>query len=154
MALPPVSGEFRLVADPELRFAPSGMAVGNLRLVSNSRKQVNGEWVDDQVIWLDAVVFKQMAENVVESLSKGDLVVVIGRLKTEQWEKDGEKKSKNSLTVDFIGPSLTYATAKVSKAERSSGGTSTQSAPAQSRPAAAAVDPWAAPANQDSAPPF
>lgn len=156
--LPIVQGEFRVVADPELRFAPSGIAVGNVRLVANSRKKdQNGEWQDDQVLWLDGVIFKQYAENMVESISKGDLVFMSGRLQTEQWEKDGEKKSKTTVMIDHIGPTLMYATAKVSKAARSQGGGGQsgqqQRGAAVDRPAAD-VDPWATPSNQGDEPPF
>lgn len=155
MPLPTIQGEFRLTADPELRFAPSGMAVGNVRLVANSRKLENNEWVDDKVLFLDGVLFKQYAENAVESLEKGMLVIVTGRLQTEQWEKDGEKRSKVSLLIDHIAPSIQYATAKVTKTERKQGGgqQSSSGGGQQSRPAPA-DDPWATPAAQSDEPPF
>lgn len=155
MPLPIVNGEFRLTADPELRFAPSGVAVGSVRLVANSRKQDNGEWVDDKTLFLDGVLFKQYAENVVESLTKGMLVLVSGRLQTEQWEKDGEKRSKVSLLVDHIAPTLQYSTVKVTKVERTSGGGQSSSGGGQqSRPSAPADDPWATPAGVSDEPPF
>lgn len=150
MALPQVTGEMRVVADPELRFAPSGMAVGTVRLVSNSRKKnAAGEWEDDQVCWVRGVLFKQQAENMVESVSKGDLVVVTGRLHTDEYEKDGVKRTSVELLLDEIGVSLRWATAKATKAERKQGSTSGGS----SRPAVA-DDPWATPGAQSDDPPF
>jgi single-strand DNA-binding protein len=130
--LPVISFEGRVVADPELRFSPSGMAVAKIRTVSNSRKrQEDGTWVDDKACWLDVTCFKTMAENVVESLSKGDLVVVTGKIQTEEWEKDGVKHSKIACIADTIGPALTFKAAKVQSTERASG---PASAPAD--------DPW------------
>jgi len=101
--------EGRMVADPELRFSTSGVAVGSFRLAANSRKKNDqGEWVDDRVLFLDVVCFKQLAENVAESLRKGDLVMVSGRLSTDQWEdqQTGEKRSKSSLAANSVGLSL------------------------------------------------
>jgi single-strand DNA-binding protein len=157
MSLPTLTGIGRATADPELRFAGNGTAVCTVNLAFNSRRKnpSTQEWEDGDVFFVRATAFKELAESMAESLTRGTEVVVTGRLKTEQWEDraTGEKRSGVSLLLDGIGPNLRYATAKVSKAERS--GT-------DSRPAAA-DDPWGsappAPARQgasgfDSEPPF
>lgn len=111
MTLPHIAEEFFLVADPELHFSPSGVAVGSLRLKASRRKKDGDNWVDDKVLWITARVFKDLAEHVVESLEKGDLVVVLGQLVTESWEsREGEKRSAMILMVDAIGPSLRFRT--------------------------------------------
>lgn len=154
MALPQVFGEFRVVAEPELRFTPSGKAVGNIRLVANSRKlnKDTDTWEDDKVLWLNGSIWGREAENMVESVTQGDLVEVRGRLETRSWEtREGEKRSTPELLLDSIAPSIKYATAKVTKVERSGGTTAPSDA---ARPAAAPVeDPWAAPPPGDE-PPF
>ena len=138
--LPKVHGEFRVVADPELRFSPSGVAVGSMRMVANSRKkdESTGEWVDDKVCWLKATAFKKVAENMAESFVKGDLVVIEGRLQTEEWEKDGVKHQSYVVMVDEIGPSIRWAPARIERADRSSGGGQVQRSAAP-----AGEDPWA-----------
>lgn len=154
--LPTVFGEFRVVADPELRFTPSGKAVGNVRLVANSRKKNEaGEWVDDKVVWLNGTIWEQPAENMVESIEKGSLVEVRGRLETREYEdREGNKRQSFDLLLDSITPSIKYATAKVTKVERS-GGTSGSSGGGAAAPAAPPEDPWASvtPAASDE-PPF
>ena len=114
-----------LVDDPELRFTPSGAAVANFRMASTPRtfdKQTN-EWRDGETLWLGCSVWRQAAENVAESLTRGARVVVTGRLKQRSFEtKEGEKRTVVELDVDEVGPSLKYATAKVTKASRGSGG--------------------------------
>jgi single-strand DNA-binding protein len=120
MALPNLSGEARLIDDPELRFTSSGKGVARLRLAFNSRKQVNGQWIDGDTLFLDGTVWDKAAENAAQSLSKGDLVVVTGRPKTATWEtRDGEKRSRVELMIDSVAPSLRYAEAKVTLVERS-----------------------------------
>jgi single-strand DNA-binding protein len=114
-----------LTADPELRFTPSGAAVANFTVASTPRmldKQTN-EWKDGEALFLRCNVWRQAAENVAESLTRGARVVVTGRLKQRSFEtKEGEKRTVIELEVDEIGPSLRYATAKVNKANRSGGG--------------------------------
>lgn len=151
--LPVIQGEMRVVADPELRFAPSGMAIGTVRLVSNSRKKEGDEWVDDKVCWLRGVLFKKQAENMVESVSKGDLVVVTGRLHTDEYEKDGVKRTSVELLIDEIGVSLRWATAKAQRAERTQGSSSSSSSGSGQR-GAPADDPWAGNPNASDEPPF
>ena len=114
-----------LTADPELRFTPSGAAVANFTVASTPRmfdRQTN-EWKDGEALFLRCNVWRQAAENVAESLTRGARVVVTGRLKQRSFEtKEGEKRTVIELEVDEIGPSLRYATAKVNKVSRGSGG--------------------------------
>ncbi|MCF2532171.1 single-stranded DNA-binding protein [Yinghuangia soli] len=114
-----------LTADPELRFTPSGAAVANFTVASTPRtfdRQTN-EWKDGEALFLRCSVWRQAAENVAESLVKGMQVIVQGRLKQRSYEtKEGEKRTTYELEVDEIGPSLKFATAKVTKAGRGGGG--------------------------------
>lgn len=114
-----------LVDDPELRFTPSGAAVANFRIASTPRtfdKQAN-EWKDGEALFLSCAVWRQAAENVAESLQRGMRVVVQGRLKARSYEtREGEKRTVFEIDVDEVGPSLKYATAKVTKASRGGGG--------------------------------
>jgi single-strand DNA-binding protein len=136
-----------LVDDPELRFTPSGAAVANFRIASTPRtldRQTN-EWKDGDALFLSCSVWRQAAENVAESLQKGMRVVVQGRLKQRQYEtREGEKRTVVELDVDEVGPSLKYATAKVSRTTRQGGGGG-YSGGGQSAPS---DDPWASPAPQ------
>jgi single-strand DNA-binding protein len=137
-----------LVDDPELRFTPSGAAVANFRIASTPRtfdKQTN-EWKDGDALFLSCSVWRQAAENVAESLQKGMRVVVQGRLKSRQYEtREGEKRTVFEIDVDEVGPSLKYATAKVTRTQRSGGGGGYG---AQQGGGQAANDPWATPAPQ------
>lgn len=148
MTLPLVTVEGRAVNDPELRFAPSGVAVGRLRMVASSRKRTEaGEWVDDKTLWLDVTFFKQLAENVAESIGKGDLITVVGKLQTDEWTNEaGEKRSKIVLIADSVSASLQFRTIKhgEGKVQRSS-----SQAPNQP----AREEAWSAPP-QDDQPPF
>ncbi len=114
-----------LTDDPELRFTPSGAAVAKFRVASTPRfldKQTN-EWKDGEPLFLACNVWRQAAENVAESLTRGARVIVSGRLRQRSYEtREGEKRTVFELEVDEIGPSLRYATAKVQKMQRSSGG--------------------------------
>ena len=114
-----------LVDDPELRFTPSGAPVANFRIASTPRtfdRQTN-EWKDGDALFLSCSIWRQPAENVAESLQKGMRVVVQGRLKQRQYEtREGEKRTVVELEVDEIGPSLRYATAKVTRTPRGGGG--------------------------------
>jgi single-strand DNA-binding protein len=114
-----------LVDDPELRFTPSGAAVANFRIASTPRTfdRQSNEWKDGDALFLSCSVWRQAAENVAESLQKGMRVVVQGRLKSRQYEtREGEKRTVFEIDVDEVGPSLKYATAKVTRAQRSGGG--------------------------------
>ena len=114
-----------LTADPELRFTPSGAAVANFTVASTPRmfdRQTN-EWKDGEALFLRCSIWREAAENVAESLTRGSRVIVSGRLKQRSFEtREGEKRTVVELEVDEIGPSLKYATAKVNKASRSGGG--------------------------------
>ena len=110
-----------MVADADLRFTPSGAAVANFTIASTPRtfdKQRN-EWVDGEALFLRCAAWKQLGENVAESLTKGVQVIVQGRLKSRSYEtKEGEKRTSMELEVDAIGPSLQFATAQVTRAGR------------------------------------
>jgi single-strand DNA-binding protein len=113
-----------LTSDPELRFTPSGSAVANFTIASTPRTfdRQSNEWKDGETLFLRASVWKEAAENVAESLTKGMRVIVSGRLKSRSYEtKEGEKRTVIELEVDEIGPSLRYANAKVNRTQRSGG---------------------------------
>lgn len=114
-----------LTNDPELRFTPAGAAVANFTIASTPRTfdRQSNEWKDGETLFLRSSVWKEMGENVAESLTKGTRVVVQGRLKSRSYEtKEGEKRTVMELEVDEIGPSLRYASAKVTRTQRSGGG--------------------------------
>lgn len=143
-----------LVDDPELRFTPSGAAVAKFRIASTPRtfdKQTN-EWKDGESLFLTCNVWRQPAENVAESLTKGMRVIVQGRLRQRSYEtKEGEKRTVFEVEVDEIGPSLRTATAAVTRANRQQGGQGQQGG-GQPQRQAPAQDPWTsqAPAQQGS----
>ncbi len=113
-----------LTADPELRFTPSGAAVANFTVASTPRTfdRQSGEWKDGDALFLRCNVWRQAAENVAESLTRGMRVMVSGRLRQRSFEtREGEKRTVVELEVDEVGPSLRYATAKVNKVSRGSG---------------------------------
>ena len=135
-----------LTSDPELRFTQSGAAVCSFTVASTPRTfdRQSGEWKDGDALFLRCNVWRQMAENVGDSLTRGSRVLVTGRLRQRQFEtKEGEKRTVVELEVDEIGPSLRYATAKINKVQREGG--NQQSRPRQQAPA---DDPWG------SAPPY
>ncbi|GAB3311548.1 single-stranded DNA-binding protein [Epidermidibacterium keratini] len=114
-----------LTADPELRFTPSGAPVANFTIASTPRTfdRQSGEWKDGEALFMRCSIWRQAAESVADSLTKGTRVVATGRLKQRSFEtKEGEKRTVVEMDVDEIGPSLRYATAKVTKASRGSGG--------------------------------
>jgi len=140
-----------LTNDPELRFTPGGHAVANFTVASTPRtfnRQTN-EWEDGETLFLRASLWREAAENVAESLTKGSRVIVTGRLKSRTYEtKEGEKRTVIELEVDEIGPSLRYAQAKVQRITRSQqppGGGWNQGGgqPANQPPQ---DDPWSTPA--------
>ena len=162
-----------LTADPELRFTPAGAAVANFTVASTPRiyDRQSGEWKDGEALFMRCSIWREAAENVAESLTRGSRVIVQGRLKQRSFEtREGEKRTVVEVEVDEIGPSLRYATAKVNKASRSGGGGGGfggggggQRQPAQTGGGAAAGtgdDPWgSAPASGsfgggDDEPPF
>jgi single-strand DNA-binding protein len=114
-----------LTDDPELRFTPSGAAVAKFRVASTPRTldRASGEWKDGEPLFLACNIWRDAAEHVAESLQRGARVIVTGRLRQRSYEtREGEKRTVYELEVDEIGPSLRYATAKVQKMSRSSGG--------------------------------
>lgn len=161
-----------LTADPELRFTPSGAAVANFTVASTPRtfdRQTN-EWKDGEALFMRCNIWRDAAENVTESLTKGSRVIVTGRLRQRSFEtREGEKRTVVELEVDEIGPSLRYATAKVNRASRggnsgggfgASSGGGNRGGGGSSQPVAA-EDPWgSAPASSgsfgsnDDEPPF
>lgn len=147
-----------LVDDPELRFTASGVAVANFRVASTPRafdRQTN-EWKDGESLFLSCSVWRQYAENVAESLTKGTRVIVTGRLKQRSYETNsGEKRTVFEIDVEDVGPALRSATAKVAKVSRGagSGGGGFDSGTGRGT-GASNDDPWASgPAAADE-PPF
>ena len=113
------------VNDPELRFTPSGSAVANFTIASTPRTfdRQSNDWRDGETLFLRASVWREAAENVAETLTKGTRVVAQGRLKSRSYDtKEGEKRTVMELEVDEIGPSLRYASAKVTRTQRNGGG--------------------------------
>ena len=111
-----------LTDDPELRFTPSGAAVAKFRIASTPRymDKTTNEWKDGEPLFLSCTVWRQVAENVAESLTRGARVIVSGRLKARTFtDKTEQKRTVFELDVDEVGPSLRYATAKVQKLARS-----------------------------------
>jgi single-strand DNA-binding protein len=120
----PITVVGNLVADPELRFTPSGQPVATFRVASTPRFRDNasGEWKDGDSLFLSCNVWRQAAENVAESLQRGMRVIVTGRLRQRNYEtKEGEKRTVYEVEVDDVGPSLRNASAKVNKASRGGG---------------------------------
>ncbi len=114
-----------LTADPELRFTPSGAAVASFTIASTPRsfdRQTN-EWKDGETLFMRCSAWREAAENVAESLTKGTAVIAQGRLQQRSFEtREGEKRTVVEMQVDEIGPSLRRATAKVTRASRGGGG--------------------------------
>lgn len=142
-----------LTGDPELRFTPAGAAVANFTIASTPRTydRQSNEWKDSDTLFMRCSVWREAAENVAESLVKGTRVIATGRLVQRSYEtREGEKRSIIEMQVDEIGPSLRYATAKVTRAQRapstygqnSGGFSNTASGNGPS-------DPWATPGVSD-----
>jgi single-strand DNA-binding protein len=139
----PITVVGNLTADPELRFTPSGAAVANFTVASTPRTfdRQSNEWRDGESMFLNCSVWRQAAENAAESLTRGMRVIVQGRLKARSFEtREGEKRTVFEVDVDEVGPSMRYATAKVTKTSRSGSGGGYQSGGGD--------DPWAS--NQSS----
>jgi single-strand DNA-binding protein len=127
-----------LTRDPELRFTPNGAPVANFGLAVNRRwrNQQTNDW-EEQTSFFDVVAWRDLAENVAESLQRGTRVIVVGRLEQRSWEtQEGEKRSKVEVIADEIGPSLRWATAQVAKSERRAAGDGGSGAPMPSEPPA------------------
>ncbi|HAT1302441.1 TPA: single-stranded DNA-binding protein [Corynebacterium striatum] len=160
-----------VVADPELRFTPAGAAVANFRVASTPRRfnsQTN-QWEDGEAMFLTCNVWRQAAENVAETLTKGMRVIINGRLRQRSYQnRDGENRTVFEIEVDEVGPSLRYASAQVTRKsanggngggnygggqQQNQGGNNfgggnqggfggNQSAPQQSQQSAPSNDPW------------
>ena len=120
----PITVVGNLVADPELRFIPSGAAVANFRIASTPRtfNRETNQWEDGEALFLTCNCWRQMAENVAESLTKGMRVVVTGKLRQRSYQtKEGENRTVFEVEVDEVGPSLKYASASVSRNPREGG---------------------------------
>ena len=145
-----------LTGDPELRFTPSGAAVASFTIASTPRQfdRQSNEWKDGDTLFMRCSIWREAAENVAESLTKGMRVVASGRLVQRSFEtREGEKRTVVELQVDEVGPSLRYASAKVTRALRSggggggfSGGGASQGGSSQGGGGGFDNDPWATPA--------
>jgi single-strand DNA-binding protein len=150
--LPTISAEGTVVSDPEIRFSPSGQAWARVRLVCNDRvKDATGQWTDGDPFFFSAVVFGKPAENLAESVLKGDRLVVSGRLKMNEWEtQEGEKRRDVEVVTDSVAVGLLFGAAKTDRmrgehqpgAGRATPGTGVSS------------DPFGSPAPQEKEPPF
>ncbi len=147
-----------LTADPDLRFTPSGAAVASFTVASTPRTfdRQSNEWKDGEAMFLNCSVWRQAAENVAESLTKGMRVIVTGRLRSRSYEtREGEKRTVFEVEVDEVGPSLRFATAKVSRGSSSSssggsGGGGGGGGWSQGGPQGAAQGGWSQPAQGGS----
>ena len=119
----PVTFKARLGADPEMTTGSNGSAVTRMRVVTNGRRMVDGDWQDTDTSWWQVTAFGRQAEAAAEQLRKGDLVLIQGKVKQREWEKDGVKRVTAEVTADEV--------AKVCKT-------------GQAAPTAASADPWAA----------
>lgn len=119
----PITFKGRLGADPEITFGSNGTAVARMRVVTNARRLVDGDWQDTDTSWWTVTAFGRTAEAAADQLNKGDLIVVTGKIKQRSWEKDGVKRETAEVTAEEV--------AKVCK----SGAPATQAAPS--------ADPWA-----------
>ncbi|CAI8385487.1 MAG: Single-stranded DNA-binding protein [Cellulomonadaceae bacterium TMED98] len=148
----PITVVGNLTADPELRYTQNGVAVANFTIASTPRMfdRQSGEWKDGDPLFMRASVWREFAEHVSNSLTKGARVVATGRLRQRSYEtKEGEKRTSIEMEVDEIGPSLRYATAAVTKQSSGGGGGNRQVASDDqwASPAAGGQtqDPWATP---------
>lgn len=146
MALPVVTFEGNLVNAPELRFTPNGDAVASFRVAANKQKrQPDGTWASDRTTFMKVTCWRQVAENVAESLNVGDSVVVVGALEQEEWEdKEGASRTSYQINAFNVAVSLRFATVKIERVRRES----FQSKP---EPQKAAAEAWGL---DDDKPPF
>ena len=145
-----------LTADPELRFIPSGAAVANFTVASTPKKfnRQTNEFEDGETLFMRCSVWRDAAEHATESLHRGDRVIVTGQLVSRSWQTpEGENRTVMEMQVDEVGPSLRYATAQITKAQRQQGGQQQQ--PQSQQPGwapqaqqAPQPDPWNQPQQQ------
>jgi single-strand DNA-binding protein len=156
-----------LTSDPELRYTQNGLAVANFTIASTPRSfdRASNDWKDGDALFLRASVWREFAEHVAGSLTKGSRVIATGRLKQRSYEtKEGEKRTSIELEVDEIGPSLRYATAQVTRTSSSreggavgnrGGGAPIADEPwAASAPDSSGGDVWNTPGNYSDETPF
>ncbi|HEU5224102.1 MAG TPA: single-stranded DNA-binding protein [Candidatus Lumbricidophila sp.] len=153
-----------LTADPEMRYTQNGLAVANFTIASTPRSfdRASNDWKDGEALFLRASCWREFAEHVAASLTKGMRVVATGRLKQRSYEtKEGEKRTSIELEIDEIGPSLRYATATVTRAASTggrpgvSGGSFNSGGDDAWAPSApAGGDVWATPGNYGDDTPF
>lgn len=137
-----------LTADPEIRYTQSGVAVASFTIASTPRTfdRNSGEWKDGEALFLRGTVWRDFAEHVSKSLTKGSRVIATGSLRQRSYEtREGEKRTSYELDIDEIGPSLRYATAAVTRTS-SSGARGGVGGSAAAAPAAASNDVWSSPA--------
>lgn len=124
----PITLVGRLGADPDLKFGQSGKAVVRLRVVTNSRRQVDGQWKDVDATWWSVVAFGPLAEQATENLSKGSAVIVVGKAKESEWtDKEGNQRKSIEVMADSLGPDLRWASGGITR----------------EKPTAFDDDPWA-----------
>ncbi|QYH34894.1 single-stranded DNA-binding protein [Salinibacterium sp. M195] len=138
-----------LTADPELRYTQGGLAVANFTIASTPRTfdRASNEWKDGEALFLRASCWREFAEHVAGTLTKGSRVIAQGRLRQRSYEtKEGEKRTSMELEVDEVGPSLRYATAQITRAPRDSSAprAAQQSGGAQQGGGQSKDEPWAA----------
>lgn len=142
----PINVAGNLTADPELRFTASGAAVTSFTVACTPRRKTDEGWEDGEATFLRCSAWRQLAENVAESLKRGDLVMVQGLLKQRSYTTaEGEKRTVMEVTADHVGPSLKWKSATVDRIQREQGGQS------QRRQAGPEDDPWATPAKMPDA---
>lgn len=140
---PPITVCGNATADAEIKWLPSGVAVCSFNLACTPRVKQNDQWVDGETVFYRVSVWRQMAENVVESVLRGTRVLVHGRLRVRSYEKDGERRTSVEIDAEHVGLELRYATGKVAKVQRSAGD-ATGGSP----------DPWADVPPPTEEPPF
>jgi single-strand DNA-binding protein len=147
MALPRVTVVGRMAAEPELRFLPSGAAVCNLRVATSSRKmnRDTNQWEDDKQCFMSVTCWREMAENVADSLHTGDPVIVVGDLSESSFERDGQRQTRMQLDAIAVGPDLKWASARVQRTQRTQGQQQGGSDPWATTPANAPQRPAQAP---------
>ena len=142
---------------PELRFTPSGAAVASFTVASTPRTfdKASSEWKDGDTLYLRCSIWREAAENVAESLTKGARVIVQGRLVQRSYEtREGEKRTVVEMQVDEVGPSLKYATAKVARKSSAGAYNGSRGSVSQAPSGGAADDPWATGAGNYGEPAF
>ncbi|MGP5700728.1 single-stranded DNA-binding protein [Glutamicibacter arilaitensis] len=148
-----------LTTDPELRFTPSGSAVANFTIASTPRTfdRESNAWKDGDALFLRASLWREAAENAAETLTKGMRVLAQGRLRSRSFDtKEGERRTVMELEIDEIGPSLRFASAKVTRTQRNGGSGNfqpqTNAGATQNNSSPQSTNDWSAPGNEE--PPF